>query len=126
MRLHLTTIALSGLRWVLGLVVLLESLHFAVSSAAAQHWARTGWPLWVRPALGGSEAAAALLFLMPALTIVGGWALLVSFAVALAIHLQGGDFGVGALIVYAMAVMVCMAYREKRLQHDRRRIHRPL
>ena len=115
MRPHLTTIAVPGLRWALGLVVLLESLHFAVSSAAAQHFARTGWPLWVRPALGWSEAAAALLFLVPAMTIIGGWALLVTFAVALAIHLQGRDFGVGVLIVYAMAVMVCMAYRQKRV-----------
>lgn len=116
MRPHLTAIAVPGLRWALGLVVFLESLHFAVSSAAAPQWARTGWPLWVRPALGWSEAAAALLFLVPAATIVGGWALLVTFAVALAIHLAGRDFGVGALIVYAMAAVVCMAYRQREVR----------
>jgi hypothetical protein len=113
MRRHLTTIAVPGLRWALGLVVLLESLHFAVSPAAAHHFARTGWPLWIRPALGWSEAAAALLFLAPRTTIVGGYALLLTFAVAVAIHFQGNDFGVGALIVYGMAVVLCITHREK-------------
>ena len=116
MRLPPTALALFGLRWALGLVLFVESLHFALSPAAAQHWAQTGWPLWVRPALAWEEAAAALLFLVPALTLVGGWALLAAFAVALAFHLPGGDLRVGALVVYAMAALVCMTHRDRKFR----------
>src|SRR2546422_2121407 len=64
-QLNTNTIAVPGLRIALGLVVLLESVHFALSAAAGHHFARTGLAQWIRPALGWSEAVAALLFLVP-------------------------------------------------------------
>jgi len=114
MRWRLNTLAVSGLQWALGLVVLLESLHFALSRVSAHHFAQTGLSFWLRPALAWSEAAAAVLFLVPATTLVGGFALLAVFAAAIAIHIHLGDYGVGMLIVYGMAVVVCMTQREKK------------
>jgi len=109
-------LAILGLRWALGVVVFLESLHFALSSG------HTGLPHWAAPALGGSEVVASLLFLVPAATLLGGWLLLFIFAIAAAIHLAAGQMGdLGFLLVYAMAVVVCMTYRGKEklsVSHD--------
>jgi hypothetical protein len=114
----LSTIAVPALRLAVGVVVLLESVHFALSPAAAHHFVQTGSPQWIRPALAWSEAVAALLFLVPITTVIGGSALVVIFAIAIAIHLQAGDLGIGGLIVYSMAVIVCVAHRERPYEHD--------
>jgi len=105
------SIPIVTLRWALGLVVVVEALHFVLSPGAAAHFARTGLPLWIRPVLGWMEVITALLFLAPATRFVGGYALLLIFAAAVALHLRLGDYGVGALIVYATAIIVCMADR---------------
>jgi hypothetical protein len=49
---------------------------------------------------------------------VGGYALLAIFAIAIAIHFQGGDSGIGGLIVFAIAVLVCITNRERLYGHD--------
>jgi hypothetical protein len=100
--------AIPGLTWVAGLVVLLESAHFALSPAAAHEVAQMGFPRWLPTALGGSEALAALLFLVPTTRLAAGYALLFLFAIAVAIHFAAGQYNVGALLVYAMAVLVGM------------------
>jgi hypothetical protein len=108
-------LAISGLRWVLGLFLLLESVHFAISHAA-------GLPPWIAPALGGSEAVAALLFLAPSASVLGGYALLFIFLIAAGVHVLHGQFDVGHLVVYGMAVIVCMTDRKKQasgMPHDR-------
>jgi uncharacterized membrane protein YphA (DoxX/SURF4 family) len=104
-------LAITGLRWTLGLVVLLESIHFTFSPSTVHHLEKAGLPTWIRFALGGSEILAALLFLIPAASYVGGFLLLVIFAVAAALHLLRGEFDVGGLVVYAMAAIVCMTQR---------------
>jgi len=71
-----TRVAVSGLRWMLGLVILLESAHFALGPAAAREVANVGLPHWIPLALGGNEALAALLFLVPPLRLIGGYMLL--------------------------------------------------
>jgi len=106
-------LAILGLRWVLGVVVLLESVHFALSSGAIRHLAKAGVADWAGPALGGSEAIAAVLFLVPAASVVGGWLLLIIFGIAATLHLSMGEFNVGGLMVYGMAVIVCITYRRK-------------
>ena len=112
MRRHITpTLAL---RWAVGVVVLIEALHFALSPAAAAHFGRTGLAPWIRPALGWVEAAAALLFLAPAAARVGGCGLLLTFAAAVAVHVHLGDYGIGALIVYTAAVVVCITDRPEK------------
>lgn len=103
------------LRWVVGLVVLVEALHFALSPATAAHFARTGLPLWIRPVLGWVEAAAGLLFLVPATRFMGGYALLLTFAAAVALHFRLRDYGVGALVVSAAAVIACITDHETKL-----------
>jgi hypothetical protein len=109
----LKKIAIPGLRWVLALVVLLESAHFAISPAAPHELAGTGLPQWIPPALGGSKVIAVLLFLVPASIVVGGYALLLIFAIAVGIHFLLGQYDVGHLVVYGMAVIVCMTCRKK-------------
>lgn len=110
---RLKTIAIPGLRWTLGLVVLLQSFQFAFSPSAIRHFAQTGLPQWVRPALAGSEIIAALLFLIPAASVVGSYSLLAVFAIAIAVHFLHGQFDVGGLLVYGMAAIVCMTHRDK-------------
>jgi hypothetical protein len=102
-----------GLRWVLGLVILLESAHFAISPGAARQLAAIGLARWTAPALGGSEVVAALLFLVPAASMVGGYALLFIFLLAAGVHVLHGQFDVGYLAIFGMAVIVCMADRKK-------------
>jgi len=107
--------AIPGLRWTLGLVILWESYRFAVSDFAAHFLAKIGLPQWVAPVLGGSEIIAAILFLVPAATVVGGYLLLFILAVAAIFHFLHGAFDVSGLLVYGMAVIVCISQRP--LQH---------
>jgi DoxX-like family len=107
-----TSVAVSGLRWVLGLVILLESVHFALAPAAAREVANIGLPRWIPLGLGGTEAVAALLFLVPAVRVIGGYALLFILAMAVAVHLLHGQYDVGSLVVYGMATCVCMSYQK--------------
>jgi hypothetical protein len=114
--------AVPAFRWVLGLVVLWESALFALAPAAGHPFAKMGLPQWVRPVLGGSEAIAALLFLVPAASEVGGYALLFIFAVAAVIHLLHGQFDIGLLAVYGMGVIVCITHGKnegREAPHDR-------
>jgi uncharacterized membrane protein YhdT len=122
MNLRRMKLAVSGLRLALGLVVLFESAYFVFSSAAGHQFGKTGLPLWLRPTLGGSEIIAALLFLVPATTVVGGYALLFIFAIAVGVHVLHGQYDVGSLVVYAMGVFVCITHRKSEgaeVRHDR-------
>ncbi|MFZ0798545.1 MAG: hypothetical protein WCA13_18380 [Terriglobales bacterium] len=95
--------ALLVLQWVLGLVILGESLHFAFSPGAAQAFAKTGMPNFIHIALAWAEIVAAILFLVPRATVAGGRLLIAVLAAAIVIHLLHGWFDVGALLVYAAA-----------------------
>jgi hypothetical protein len=108
MKRQLETASIPALRWTVGVVVLLESCRFAFSTTAAHAIAKSGLPLWVRPVLGGTEALAALLFLVPPARAIGGVALLVIFGVPVLVHLLHVWYDVGALVVYAMAVVACL------------------
>jgi DoxX-like family len=110
---QLQKLAIPGLRWSLGLVVLWQSVQFAFGASAMRSFAKTGLPQWIRPALGGTEILAAILFLLPAARIVGGYALLAIFLLAAMIHMLHGWYNIGALLVYGMAVLVCMTQRKQ-------------
>ena len=113
-----------GLQWIVGLVVMVESLRLALEPSAARHFAKAGMPLWMRPALAWSEIAAAILFLVPFTTLLGGCLLLVIFFLAALLHVLHGEFDIGVLFVYAMAVLVTLAYRssgESEGTHDGQR-----
>jgi hypothetical protein len=113
------TFALTGLRWAVGLVVLLESIHFTLSHSTARAWASMGLPGWIRPALGGAELLAVLLFLLPATRLAGGYLLVMIFAIAAILHVLHGDHDIGGLIVYAMAVLVCVAQKNEEARQSR-------
>jgi len=104
--------AVTILRWVLGLVLLVESLLFALSPAAAPHFAATGLPQWIRPTLGLAEAIAVLLFLAPHTKKLGAQLLLAILAIAALLHVLHGQYDVSPLAVYAAAVIVCMTEDE--------------
>jgi len=117
----LKRLSIAGLRWTLGLVVLCESVRFVFSPSTIHHLAKAGFPQWIRQALGGSEIIAVLLFLVPPVSLVGGYLLLFVFAIAVILHLLHGEFDVGGLIVYAMAVIVCITRRNDKtteVPHD--------
>jgi hypothetical protein len=106
---HRLSIALRILQWVLGVIILVESLRFALSPQAAHAFAKTGLPNFARLALAWAEIAAAILFLAPRSTIAGGRFLIAVLATAIVIHLLHGWFDVGALVVYIAATWAVVA-----------------
>jgi len=112
MNARLARVSVPLLRWTLGLVVLLESCQFVFSNSAAHFFAKTGLPSWLRPALGGAEIVAAVLFLVSFTTRIGSYLLLIIFGLAALVHILHGQYDVGGLVVYAVAVFVCMAHTE--------------
>jgi hypothetical protein len=104
---------MTGLRLVLGLVVLWQSCVFVFSHRAASGFARTGLPDALRLVLGSCEILAAVLFLFPTTVIAGGVSLLVVFVFAAGIHLVHGEFDVGGLLVYMAAVTAVLAHRRQ-------------
>ena len=114
--------AVEGLRWTVGLVVLLRSGRLAFAPSQIHAFTKSGLPPWVRPVLAGSEIVAAILFLLPFTSVVGSYLLLLVFVLAAIVHILHGQFEVGTLAVYSMAVLVSMADRyDKReeVAHDR-------
>jgi hypothetical protein len=103
--------ALRILQWVLGLVILEESLRFAFSPEAAHAFAKTGLPNFIRVGLAWAEIAAAILFLVPRATVVGGRFLIVVLGAAIVIHILHGWFDVGVLAVYAAASWAVVAVK---------------
>jgi hypothetical protein len=113
------TLAVRGLRWCVGLIVLWKSCRLAFGESAMREFAKFGLPAWIRPALGGAEIVAAALFLLPITTVVGGCALLVIFFSAAVLHVLHGWYDVSALVLYFMAVLVSLAHRDGRIRGGR-------
>jgi hypothetical protein len=112
MRRDRTRTALVVLRWVLGLVLLEESARFAFSPGAARAFAETGMPNVVHLGLAWSEMVAAVIFLIPRATVIGGWLLLTVLGFAVVVHLLHGWFDTGVLLVYAAGTWAVMAGTE--------------
>ena len=100
---------LLALRVVLGLVVVWQSVVTLLAGVHAGSW-HEHLAAVVR-GLAVVEIAAALLFLIPATARVGGWLLIGVFAIAIALHALHGEWGFGALVVYATAVWAILAER---------------
>ena len=106
-------LAVQGLRWVLGLVVLWQSyllLRATLADAQAANSGQIGAHVWVRLVLASVEIVAAVMFLAPVVNLAGSYLLLMVFAFAMLFHALQGHFDVGALPVYAMAVLVWLAH----------------
>lgn len=119
---RLKRIAVEGLRWTLGLVVLLESCRLAFLPSQIHAFSKSGLPEWLRPGLAGSEIVAAVLFLVPVTRVAGSYLLLLVFLLAALVHVLHGQYDVGVLAVYSMAVLESMAHRHegtREVAHDR-------
>jgi hypothetical protein len=101
--------AISILHWSVGVVILIESCLFVFSASRAHAFAQSGMPHLIRPVLGGAEIIAVLLFLIPPTRTIGGYALLVIFALAALVHILHGQPDIGGLVVYAAAVYTVLA-----------------
>ena len=108
--------AIRALHWTVGLVILLEAYRTFSSALVRLHDAgHAGTMAWVRLGISGPEMMAALLFLIPFTTLVGGYALLGIIALAIAIHgLHGELAGLEILVLYGVAVYVSVADRRDR------------
>ena len=111
MRAAYRDLTIIALQFVLGIVVLERSFVFVFGHQSAEHFGRNGLPGFVRLALGWSEIAAAVLFLLPPTLAVGGWSLILVFAAAAGLHLAHGEFDIGGLAVLAAGVMAVLAHR---------------
>jgi hypothetical protein len=106
--------ALTLLRWVTAVVLLIESGLLLVPGHAARAAAHGGTPQWVPLALTSVEIVAAILFLVPGTVLVGGRTLLAVFAVAALIHVLHGQFHIEVLAVYAAAVLAVITAAQPR------------
>jgi hypothetical protein len=97
-----TKIALTGLQWTLGVVILIEAVLFLLPSAA-HDFARTHMPNAVRLILGFGEVVGSILLLLPRTVIRGAWILVAVFLFAIAVHLLHGILNVGNLAIYTAA-----------------------
>jgi hypothetical protein len=103
--------SITMLRLVVGLVILQQSCALAFSSNAAAAFAHTGWPNGLRLILAWTEIAGAILFLIPATVTSGAGLLLAILLGAVTLHVTHGEFQVGGLLIYAVAVFVVLAHR---------------
>jgi uncharacterized membrane protein YphA (DoxX/SURF4 family) len=101
-------LAMTILRWVMGLVILAEAVQFVLPSTA-HDFARTQMPDIVRLVVGFGEIVGSILLLIPPTTARGAWILVGVFTFAIVLHLLPGMYGVGYRVIYtavAFAVAV--------------------
>ena len=107
---QLKKIAVPGLRWALGIVVLWEACREFLRAIHAVHSHSHAVSLMgVRLLISSSEILACILFLYPRTRVLGSYGLLLIFVLAIGVHIAHGQWGILSLIVYAMAVLVILA-----------------
>jgi DoxX-like family len=94
--------ALTGLRWTLGVVILIEAALFLMPGAR-QDFSRTHMPDVLRLLLGWGEIIGSVLLLMPRTAARGAWILIGTFVLAIIVHLLHGMPNVGTLAIYTAA-----------------------
>jgi uncharacterized membrane protein YphA (DoxX/SURF4 family) len=97
-----TKIALTGLQWTLGVVILIEAIRFVMPSGA-HGFASTHMPNFIRMVVGWGEIVGCVLMLIPRTAIRGAWLLVAVFVLAIVIHLLHGLYEVGNLAIYTAA-----------------------
>jgi DoxX-like family len=105
---------LKVLHWSLGLLLAVESALFVFSPGEAKAFSHAGMPQGVRLVIGIAELTAAVLFLIPPTVLVGGYSLLAVFALAGLVHIVHGQFNIGTLVGYAIAVLLVLDAREQK------------
>jgi uncharacterized membrane protein YphA (DoxX/SURF4 family) len=94
--------ALTGLRWSLGLVILIEATLFLMPGAR-HDFSQTHMPDVLRPVLGWSEIIGSILLLIPRTAGRGAWILAGTFVLAMIVHLLHGMTDVGNLAINTAA-----------------------
>jgi len=94
--------ALTGLKWALGIVILIEGGIFVLTPDARLEFARTHMPQLLPLFLGWGEIVGAILLLIPQ-TAARCWLLFIIFLVAILLHVVHGRQNVGALVIYSAA-----------------------
>jgi uncharacterized membrane protein YphA (DoxX/SURF4 family) len=94
-----TKLALTILRWVLGIVILAEAVHFVLPEGA-HDFARTHIPDIIRLVVGFGEIVGCILLLIPPTAVRGAWILVGVFTFAIVIHLLHGMYGISNLVIY--------------------------
>ena len=112
-----TNHTIEALRWVLGVVVLWASSQLLrtmiVTMQVAPEPGHAGMHAWILLTLASVEIVAAIMFLAPVVNVAGSYLLLAVLALAILFHAVQGQFDFGALLVYAMAVLVWLAHRRE-------------
>ncbi len=112
-----TNQAIAALRWVLGIVLLWASCQLLramiIKIQAAPEPEHVGVHAWILLTLAAVEIVAAIMFLAPVVDVAGSYLLLAVFAFAILFHALQGQFDVGGLLVYAMAVIVWLTNRRE-------------
>ena len=112
-----TNHTIEALRWVLGVVVLWASSQLLrtmiVTMQVAPEPGHAGMHAWILLTLASVEIVAAIMFLAPVVNVAGSYLLLAVLALAILFHVVQGQFDFGALLVYAMAVLVWLAHRRE-------------
>ena len=94
--------ALTGLRWTLGVVILIEAILFLMPGAR-RDFSQTHMPDVLRLVLGWGEIIGSILLLIPRTAARGAWILAGTFALAIMVHLLHGMPNVGTLAIYTVA-----------------------
>jgi uncharacterized membrane protein YphA (DoxX/SURF4 family) len=92
-------LAMTMLRWVMGLVILAEAVQF-VLPGAAHDFARTHMPDIVRLIVGFGEIVGCILLLIPTTVVRGAWILVGVFTFAIVLHLLHGMYSIGNLVIF--------------------------
>ena len=103
-------LALTGLRWTLGIVILTEAILLVMPSAR-HGFAQMGVPEALRLVLGWAEIAGSVLLLFPRTALRGAWLLGAVFSLAVLTHLLHGMYSVGNLLIYIACTWAIVAGR---------------
>ncbi len=101
-------IALTVLRWSLGLVILIEAVLFVMPNAR-HDFAGSHMPDVLRLVLGWGEIIGCILLLIPRTAVRGAWTLVSVFVLAIVIHALHGMYSVGNLVIYAASAWAIAA-----------------
>ncbi len=94
-------LALTGLQWCLGLVILVEAALFLFGAESRHQFTSSHMPNAVRLILGWGEVVGALLLLIARTTVRAAWLLIGIFLFAILVHLLHGMPNVGSLVIYS-------------------------
>ena len=94
--------ALTGLRWSLGVVILIEAILFLMPGAR-HDFSQTHMSDVLRQGLGWGEIIGSILLLIPRTAARGAWILAGTFVLAMIVHLLHGMPHVGNLAIYTAA-----------------------